>query len=132
MPAVGRYAFPQSMQQPNAKRWPHAPAAAQARVPWRPSTTGGELCPVEWGSVLEIWEGHAADPETRWRGSSGGAATALAAFAMESGAAAGAVHVRQARDNALLNESTISRSNGGTGLGGRIALRAGKSLRQAR
>lgn len=75
-----------------------------------PVTAKEELCPVEWGSVLEIWEGHAADPETRWRGSSGGAVTALAAFAMESGTAAGAVHVRQAQDNALLNESTISRS----------------------
>jgi coenzyme F420 hydrogenase subunit beta len=58
--------------------------------------------------VLEIWEGHAADPTTRWRGSSGGAVTALASFAMEAGLAAGAVHVRQSEANALLNESVIS------------------------
>jgi coenzyme F420 hydrogenase subunit beta len=60
--------------------------------------------------VLEIWEGHAADAAMRWRGSSGGAASALAAFALESGAAEGIVHVRQSKADALLNESTISRS----------------------
>lgn len=70
----------------------------------------GVPCPREWGRVLEIWEGHASDPETRWRGSSGGAVTALAAFALESGAAEGVVHVRQSQDNALLNELVISRS----------------------
>lgn len=68
-------------------------------------------CVNEWGSVLEIWEGHAADAGTRWRGSSGGATTALAAFALESGRAEGVVHVRQSNSNALLNESTISRSS---------------------
>jgi coenzyme F420 hydrogenase subunit beta len=67
-------------------------------------------CTKEWGSVLEVWEGHAADAAMRWRGSSGGAITALAAFALESGAAEGVVHVRQSSDNALLNESTISRT----------------------
>lgn len=67
-------------------------------------------CASEWGSVMEVWEGHAADPAMRWRGSSGGAASALAAFALESGVAEGVVHVRQSSADALLNESTISRS----------------------
>lgn len=70
----------------------------------------GTPCPREWGSVLEIWEGHATDAATRWRGSSGGAATALAAFALAGGQAGGVVHVRQMPGNALLNESTISRT----------------------
>ena len=67
-------------------------------------------CAKEWGSVLEVWEGHATDAAMRWRGSSGGAITALAAFALESGAAEGVVHVRQSSGNALLNESTISKT----------------------
>ena len=67
----------------------------------------------EWGNVLEIWEGHAADPEMRWRGSSGGAVSALAAFAIESGYAGGAVHVRQSTHDALRNESVISKTRDG-------------------
>jgi coenzyme F420 hydrogenase subunit beta len=72
----------------------------------------GAPCATEWGTVLEIWEGHAADPEMRWRGSSGGAATALATFAIESGYADGAVHVRQSGQDALRNETVISRNRG--------------------
>ncbi|PZF75262.1 coenzyme F420 hydrogenase [Aestuariivirga litoralis] len=68
---------------------------------------------AEWGNVLEIWEGHATDPEMRWRGSSGGVVTALAAFAIDTGAAEGAVHIRQSERNALLNESVISRARDG-------------------
>ena len=37
----------------------------------------------DWGPVMEIWEGYAADAEVRFRGSSGGAATALSLFAVE-------------------------------------------------
>jgi coenzyme F420 hydrogenase subunit beta len=82
----------------------------------KPAVAPGKRTPAgapnseEWGSVLEIWEGHATDPQIRWRGSSGGAVTALAAYALESGAAGGVVHVRQSTTNALLNESTISRN----------------------
>ena len=64
----------------------------------------------EWGNVLEIWEGHANNAEMRWRGSSGGVVTALAAYALASGAAGGVAHIRQSTSNALLNESTISRN----------------------
>lgn len=88
------------------------PGAGAGPKPVPAVTEPGTPCPREWGSVLEIWEGHAADPAMRWRGSSGGAATALAAFALESGKAEGVVHIRQKRDNALLNESTVSRTSG--------------------
>ncbi|MBW2245332.1 MAG: Coenzyme F420 hydrogenase/dehydrogenase, beta subunit C-terminal domain [Deltaproteobacteria bacterium] len=46
----------------------------------------------EFGPVLEIWEGHASDPEIRSRGSSGGALTALAAYALECEGAGFVVH----------------------------------------
>ena len=36
-----------------------------------------------WGPVLEVWEGYATDPEIRYKGSSGGAATALALYCLE-------------------------------------------------
>lgn len=37
----------------------------------------------ELGPVLEVWEGHAADPEIRFRASSGGVLTALALYCLE-------------------------------------------------
>ena len=38
---------------------------------------------TDWGPALQLWDGFASDPEIRWKGSSGGAATALALFALE-------------------------------------------------
>lgn len=63
-----------------------------------------------WGPVLEVWEGHAADPELRYRGSSGGVVSALGLFCIEGKDYAGAVQVRARPDQPLLNESVISRS----------------------
>lgn len=63
-----------------------------------------------WGPVLEIWEGHAIDEDIRFRGSSGGIVTALAAFALESEEAAGICHIRGRDDVPYLNTSVISRS----------------------
>ncbi len=85
-------------------------AGAGPRPAPAPSRPACAPCSTEWGSVLEIWEGHAADPELRWRGSSGGAVTALAAFAIESGDVEGVVHVRQNAEDALRNDAVISRT----------------------
>lgn len=63
-----------------------------------------------WGPVLEVWEGHACDSELRFRGSSGGAVSALALHQLESGSAAGVVQVAARKDNPLLNQTIISRS----------------------
>lgn len=63
-----------------------------------------------WGPVLEVWEGHATDPELRFRGSSGGVVSALALFCIDHKNFAGAVQVRARPDQPLLNESVISRS----------------------
>lgn len=46
-----------------------------------------------WGTVLEVWEGHASDPEVRFKGSSGGLCTALSLFCLESGIAGGVHHI---------------------------------------
>jgi len=63
-----------------------------------------------WGPVLEVWEGHATDPELRFSASSGGAVSAIALHGIESGDAAGAVQVRARKDQPLLNETVISES----------------------
>ncbi len=68
-----------------------------------------DLLPA-FGPVLELWEGHAADEEIRFLGSSGGAATALALFALEQEGASGVVHIGPRRDAPHLNEACISRT----------------------
>jgi coenzyme F420 hydrogenase subunit beta len=61
-----------------------------------------------WGPVLELWEGHAADPEIRFAASSGGAASALALHAVEHEGMHGVLHIRARDDVPYLNETTLS------------------------
>ena len=63
-----------------------------------------------WGPVLEVWEGHAADPEIRYRGSSGGAATALALFCVEKSGMSGVLHVAVDERNPWKNRTYFSRA----------------------
>lgn len=46
-----------------------------------------------WGPVLQVWQGYAADPEIRFKASSGGATTALALFCLERQHASGVLHI---------------------------------------
>lgn len=64
----------------------------------------------EWGPVLEMWEGYASDPEIRFCGSSGGAATALALFCLERQEASGVLHIGARPEAPLENEAVFSRS----------------------
>jgi coenzyme F420 hydrogenase subunit beta len=63
-----------------------------------------------WGPILEIWEGHAADPEVRFQGSSGGLATALAAYCLEKRSMGGVLHTGPDPDQPLKNKTHFSRS----------------------
>jgi coenzyme F420 hydrogenase subunit beta len=63
-----------------------------------------------WGPVLEVWEGHAADPEIRFSGSSGGAATALSLHCLESEEMYGVLHTAAREDVPYLNRTVMSRS----------------------
>ena len=63
-----------------------------------------------WGPVLEMWEGHASDPRFRFEGSSGGAASALAAFCLERGLAEGVMHIGASETDSLRNQTFYSRS----------------------
>ncbi|MCH2095442.1 MAG: Coenzyme F420 hydrogenase/dehydrogenase, beta subunit C-terminal domain [Rhodobacteraceae bacterium] len=77
----------------------------------------------EWGPVLATWEGWAQDLEIRHKGSSGGAVTALAEFALTSGTASGVAHIAARRDDPRLNEAVISLDRAGImrGTGSRYA-----------
>ena len=68
-----------------------------------------ELLPA-FGPVLEIWEGHASDPEIRFQGSSGGALTALALYCLEQEQMAGVLHIGQNPDDRVRNHTRLSRS----------------------
>jgi len=68
-----------------------------------------ELLPT-LGPILEIWEGHATDPEIRFQGSSGGALTALALYALEGEKATGVLHIGQNPLDPIRNQTRLSRS----------------------
>jgi len=61
-----------------------------------------------WGPIFEIWEGHAADPELRYKGSSGGAMSALALYCLEQEDMAGVLHVTADPQKPYLNKSILS------------------------
>lgn len=65
-----------------------------------------------WGPVLEVWEGHAVDPEIRFHGSSGGAATALALYCVEKEGMHGTVHAGADKEEPHRNRTRLSRSRG--------------------
>lgn len=65
-----------------------------------------------WGPVLEVWEGYATDKEIRFNGSSGGAVTALALYALEAEAFSGALHVKARKENPRYNEAALSCDRG--------------------
>ncbi|NHC14415.1 coenzyme F420 hydrogenase [Motilibacter sp. E257] len=84
------------------------PGAALAHDPGSvPAGADPGLLPG-WGPVLEVWEGYAGDPELRFAGSSGGAASALALHLVGSGGAAGVIHTAARADAPLLNETVVS------------------------
>jgi coenzyme F420 hydrogenase subunit beta len=64
----------------------------------------------QWGPVLALWEGHATDPEIRFKGSSGGALTALSAYCVEMLGFHGVLHIGQDPDDAIRNCTRLSRT----------------------
>ena len=64
---------------------------------------------ADWGPVLACWEGFATDPVVRHKGSSGGAVTALAQFALDSDVVSGVAHVQARKDDPRFNTTVISR-----------------------
>jgi len=71
------------------------------------------------GPSLEIWEGHAASPDIRYRGSSGGAVTALALYCLEREGMRFVLHTGMDPERPWRNVTVKSRS------GAELILRAG-------
>ena len=61
-----------------------------------------------WGPIRKVWEGHASDPEIRFAGSSGGAATALALYSIERQGLHGVLHVDKDPERPYLNHTVLS------------------------
>lgn len=64
----------------------------------------------EWGPVVSIWEGYASDAEIRFKGSSGGALTAIAAYCLEKLDMHGVLHIVQDPADPIRNHTCLSRS----------------------
>ena len=63
-----------------------------------------------WGPIVSLETGFADDPDVRFKGSSGGAVTALALFALESGLVDRVVHVGADLEDPAANRVLVSRS----------------------
>lgn len=62
------------------------------------------------GPVLEIWEGHAADPEIRFSGASGGIITALSLYCLERESMHGTLHIGMDPAHPTRNQTKMSRT----------------------
>jgi coenzyme F420 hydrogenase subunit beta len=63
-----------------------------------------------FGPIIDIWEGYANDPEVRYNGSSGGAATAIALYCLEKENMHGVLHVGSNKEQPLKNEVFLSKN----------------------
>ena len=63
-----------------------------------------------WGPVYQVVEGHAQDPQIRYSGSSGGAATALALYCLERQGMRGVLHTAADPEKPYCNRTVMSRS----------------------
>lgn len=64
----------------------------------------------DWGQILEIWEGYAADEELRYSSSSGGAASAIALYCLEKQGIGQVFHTAADDKFGLMNRTVFSRS----------------------
>jgi coenzyme F420 hydrogenase subunit beta len=64
----------------------------------------------EFGPALEIWEGHAVDPEIRFRASSGGLLTALSLYCLEREGMDFVLHTGMDKNKPWLNRTVQSRT----------------------
>lgn len=63
-----------------------------------------------WGPIIEVWEGYAADPDLRTKGSSGGVVSAIAAYCMEKEGMTGVLHTGMYEETPWRNRTVLSRS----------------------
>ena len=63
-----------------------------------------------WGPIFEIWEAYAVDPEIRYKGSSGGAITAICLYCLEQEKMHGVLHVAADPKKPYLNTTILSQN----------------------
>lgn len=61
-----------------------------------------------WGAITGIWEGHATDEEIRFKGSSGGALTAISLYCLEELGHHGVLHTGENPDDPIRNTTRMS------------------------
>ncbi len=64
----------------------------------------------DWGAITGLWEGYAADPEIRFKGSSGGALTALALYCLEARGFHGVLQTGENPADPIRNTTRLSRT----------------------
>jgi coenzyme F420 hydrogenase subunit beta len=65
---------------------------------------------TDWGPLIRLWEGHAVDPEIRFKGSSGGVLTAISSYCLEQLGMHGVLHIAQDPTDPVRNRTRLSRS----------------------
>jgi coenzyme F420 hydrogenase subunit beta len=66
--------------------------------------------PGKWGPIYEIYEGYAADPYIRYKGSSGGVMSAISLYCLEQEGMYGVLHTSADDKNPYLNKTILSRN----------------------
>lgn len=64
----------------------------------------------DWGQVVSVWEGYAADEEIRFKGSSGGVLTALGVHCIENEQMSGVLHIGPSQTDPTRSQTRLSRS----------------------
>ena len=64
----------------------------------------------QWGPVLAVWEGHAVDPEIRFKGSSGGILSAISLYCLEHEGMHGVLHTAADDQKPFLNKTVFSKN----------------------
>ncbi|CAM3429355.1 Coenzyme F420 hydrogenase/dehydrogenase, beta subunit C-terminal domain [Occultella aeris] len=80
------------------------------RLEHSPGALDGAPFRGEWGPILALFECWSTDDAVRFRGSSGGVVSAVAAHAVTSGAAVGALQVQASSEDPLRNETVLNRT----------------------
>lgn len=83
------------------------PGVHMTGLPPSARSSDGQLDPI-WGHWLRFGRAHAVDPDVRYRGSSGGVLTALAAWMLETGRVERIVHVAMSAERPLRSTAHVS------------------------
>lgn len=76
----------------------------------KPHRSEDQALQQSWGPILEVWEGHAANTEIRFRSSSGGVLTALALYCIEKAGMSGVLHTGADPGAPLSNRTRLSQT----------------------